>query len=108
MDGLQNLWELFLRSLTVFGEKFMETIPSLLIAIIVIIITWLLARLISGGFERVLTTVKFDRLAERIKLTTFLQQAGILMTPSAIIGRLIYWVFVLLIIAVKTTITKSK
>ena len=99
MDGLQNLWELFLRSLTVFGEKFMETIPSLLIAIIVIIITWLLARLISGGFERVLTTVKFDRLAERIKLTTFLQQAGILMTPSAIIGRLIYWVFVLLIIA---------
>ena len=42
MDGLQNLWGLFLRSLTVFGEKFMETIPSLLIAIIVIIITWLL------------------------------------------------------------------
>lgn len=99
MDGLQNLWGLFLRSLTVFGEKFMETIPSLLIAIIVIIITWLLARLISGGFERVLTTVKFDRLAERIKLTTFLQQAGIRITPSAIIGRLIYWVFVLLIIA---------
>jgi small-conductance mechanosensitive channel len=99
MDGLKRLSDLFLESLRVFGEKFMETIPSLLIAIIVMLIAWLLARLISGGFERVLKTVKFDQLSEKIKITSFLQQAGIQMTPSAIIGRFIYWVFVLLIIA---------
>jgi small-conductance mechanosensitive channel len=99
MDGLKRLSDLFLESLRVFGEKFMETIPSLLIAIIVMLIAWLLARLISGGFEKVLKTVKFDQLAEKIKITSFLQQAGIQMTPSAIIGRFIYWVFVLLIIA---------
>jgi small-conductance mechanosensitive channel len=99
MDGLKRLSDLFLESLRVFGEKFMETIPSLLIAIIVMLIAWLLARLISGGFEKVLKTVKFDQLSEKIKITSFLQQAGIQMTPSAIIGRFIYWVFVLLIIA---------
>ncbi len=99
MDGLKRLSDLFLESLRVFGEKFMETIPSLLIAIIVILIAWLLARLISGGFEKVLKTVKFDQLSEKIKLTSFLEQAGIRTTPSAIIGRFIYWVFVLLIIA---------
>jgi small-conductance mechanosensitive channel len=99
MDGLKRLSALFLESLRVFGEKFMETIPSLLIAIIVMLIAWLLARLISGGFEKVLKTVKFDQLSEKIKITSFLQQAGIQMTPSAIIGRFIYWVFVLLIIA---------
>ena len=99
MDGLKRLSDLFLESLRVFGEKFTDTIPSLLIAIIVILIAWLLARLISGGFEKVLKTIKFDQLAEKIKLTSFLEQAGIRMTPSAIIGRFIYWVFVLLIIA---------
>jgi small-conductance mechanosensitive channel len=77
----------------------METIPSLLGAVIVIVIAWLLARLISGGFKRLLQTVKFDDFAERVKLTAFLQQTGIMLSPSTIIGRFIYWIFVLLIIS---------
>jgi hypothetical protein len=99
MNGLQRLWDLFLESLRVFADKFMETVPSFLGALIVILVAWLFARLISGGFERLLKTVKFDVLAERLKLTSFLEQANIRLSPSAIIGRFIYWVFVLLIIA---------
>lgn len=99
MNSLQNLWHLFVESLRVFAEKFMETIPSLLGAVIVIVIAWLLARLISGGFKRLLQTVKFDDFAERVKLTAFLQQTGIMLSPSTIIGRFIYWIFVLLIIS---------
>lgn len=99
MNSLQRLWDLFAESLRVFGEKFTETIPSILGAVIVFIIAWLLARLVSGGFERLLRTVKFDSFAERLKLTGFLQQAGIQLAPSTIIGRFIYWILVLLIIA---------
>ncbi len=99
MNGLQRLWDIFLESLRVFGEKFMDTIPGLLLGIIVLLIAWLLARIISSGFERLLKTVKFDQFAERMKLTTFLTQMGIQMSPSALIGRFIYWIFVLLIIA---------
>ena len=99
MNGLQRLWDLFVESLRVFAEKFTETIPSILGGVIVILVAWLLARLVSGGFERLLRTVKFDALAERIQLTSFLQKTGIQMSPSAIIGRFIYWIFVLLIIA---------
>ena len=99
MNGLQRLWDIFLESLRVFGEKFMDTIPGLLLGIIVLLIAWLLARIISSGFERLLKTVKFDQFAERMKLTTFLEQMGIQMSPSALIGRFIYWIFVLLIIA---------
>jgi hypothetical protein len=99
MNSLYNLWDLFVDSLRVFAEKFMGTIPNLLIAVIVLLIAWLLARLVSGGFERLLRTVKFDLLAERLQLTHFLQQMGVQMSPSAVIGRFIYWIFVLLIIA---------
>ena len=96
---MQRLWDLFVESLRVFAEKFMETIPSILGVLIVFLIAWLLARLVSGGFERLLRTVKFDAFAERLKLTGFLQQAGIQLAPSTIIGRFIYWILVLLIIA---------
>ena len=99
MNSLQRLWDLFSESLRVFGEKFMETIPSILGAVIVFIIAWLLARLVSGGFERLLRTVKFDTFVERLNLTSFLQQAGVQLAPSTIIGRFIYWILVLLIIA---------
>ncbi len=99
MNSLQRVWDIFAESLRVFGEKFTETIPGILGAVIVILIAWLLARMVSGGFERLLRTVKFDAFAERLKLTGFLQQAGIQLAPSTIIGRFIYWIFVLLIIA---------
>ena len=99
MNSLYNLWDLLVDSLRVFAEKFMGTIPSILGAVIVLLIAWLLARLVSGGFERLLRTVKFDILAERLQLTEFLQQMGVQMSPSALIGRFIYWIFVLLIIA---------
>jgi Conserved TM helix/Mechanosensitive ion channel len=99
MNGMYRIWEIFTESLRVFAEKFMETIPGLLGGIIVILIAWLLARLVAGGLERLLKAVKFDQLAERFKLTTFLSHSGIQLPPSAIIGRFIYWIFVLLIIA---------
>ena len=98
MNGFQRLIDVFMESLRVFGEKFMETIPGILIGILVIVIAWLFARLISTGFEKLLQTVKFDNLAERFKITDFLKQANITLTPSAIIGRLIYWILVLLIV----------
>jgi hypothetical protein len=99
MNGLQNLWDLFVESLRVFAEKLTETIPPILGGIFVILVAWLLARLVSGGIERLLRTVKFDELAARVQLTDFLKKTGVLLSPSAIIGRFIYWIFVLLIIA---------
>ena len=99
MQSLYRLWDLFVESLRVFAEKFTEIIPSLFGAVIVMLVAWLLARLVSSGFERLLRTVKFDSFAERFKLTYFLQQMGIHTTPSAIIGRFIYWIFVFFVIS---------
>ena len=99
MNSLYSFWDLFTESLRVFAEKFMATIPGLLVGVIVIVIAWLLARLVSSGIERLLKTVKFDAFAERLKLTGFLEQAGIKLAPTTIISRFVYWVFVLLIIS---------
>ena len=99
MNELNRLWYIFTESLRVFAEKFRDTIPNLLVGIIVLLIVLLLARLISGGLERILRTISFDKFAERVHITRFLQQANIAVSPSFIIGRFIYWVFILLIIS---------
>lgn len=98
MNEYNNLSELFFESLRVFGEKFMETIPGIVGVILVILLGWLFARLVSLLIERLLKTVKFDSLAEKIKITQFLRAANIKLTPSGIIGRFIYWILILLII----------
>jgi small-conductance mechanosensitive channel len=99
LDFFTPIGASFTDAFRIFGKNFMGTIPGILSAIIVLVIAWLFASLISSGFERILRTVKFDTMAERFKITDFLRQSGILSSPSAIIGRCIYWVFVLLFIA---------
>lgn len=99
MDTFNRIGFLIKQAVRVFGEKLTETVPSLLLGIVVIAIAWLFARLVSGGFERLLRSIRFDKFADKIKITQFLERTGIQISPSAIIGRFIYWVFVLLIIS---------
>ncbi len=99
MDTLNHIGFLFQQAIQVFGEKLTTSVPSLLLGIFVIFIAWLFARLVSGGFERLLRSIRFDKFADKIKITQFLERTGVQVSPSAIIGQFIYWVFVLLIIS---------
>ncbi len=99
MERISKLNELFFQSLSVFGDKFMDLIPGIIGGGIVLLIAWLLARLVSSGFERALGLIKFDEFSERMQVSSFLRHLGITLSPSAFIGRVIYWFLVLLIIA---------
>ena len=99
MDKISKLNDLFFQSLSVFADKFMDLIPGIISGGIVLLIAWLLARLVSSGFERALGFIKFDTFSERMQISSFLRHLGISLSPSAFIGRVIYWIFVLLIIA---------
>lgn len=96
-NGLTTLRDLFIETFRVFGEKFMENIPYFFVGIIFFLLGWLLARLVGRGVEKLLRSLKFDILAEKVKATQVLQAANIRYAPSAIIGRFAYWVIVLLV-----------
>jgi hypothetical protein len=96
---MNSSWsEVFIESFRVFSEKFMDVVPGLLAAIVILVIGWLAAKLLSKGAEKLFEALKFDNLAETLKVTPFIKQANIALTPSQIIGRLVYWLFILLII----------
>lgn len=97
MNG-QSLTSLFTEMLRAFGIKFMETIPGIIGAILVIVAGWLFALIVSGSIARLLTTLRFDSLADKVKVTPFLQAANIKATPSRIVGRFVYWIILLLVI----------
>jgi len=98
MKELTTWTELFMSSLQSFGHKLMGAIPSVIGAILILLIGWLIARLLSGGISKLLKVVKFDELAEQIKFTDFLSKANVEITPSGLIGRFVYWILILLVI----------
>jgi len=94
-----SIWsELFRSSLQTFGQKLMGAIPSILGAILILLIGWLFAKLISAGVSRLLKLMKFDALAEKIKFTNFLSKANVNISPSGLIGKFIYWILLLLVV----------
>lgn len=98
MKELTSWSELFFESLKVFGEKLMGAIPGIIGAILILLLGWLFAKIISGGLAKVLKVVKFDVLAEKIKADQFLQRANIQVSPSKLISKFIYWILILLVI----------
>ena len=98
MNEISNWSQLFFNSFQSFGQQLMGAIPSLIGAIFILLIGWLLAKLLAGGIARFLRLVKFDALADKIKATEFLEKANIQMSPSKLIGRFVYWIFLLLVI----------
>lgn len=54
MNEFSNWSELFLESLQVFGQKFIGAIPGIIGALLILLLGWLFARLVSGGITRLL------------------------------------------------------
>jgi len=98
MEELTNWSQLFFESLRAFSQTFMTAMPSLLGAIFILLLGWLFSKLMSGGIRRLLMAIKFDKLADRIKAGEFLKKANINLAPSALVGKFVYWVLILLVI----------
>ncbi|MEO8163923.1 MAG: hypothetical protein ABI619_00870 [Betaproteobacteria bacterium] len=70
-------------------------LPRLLIALVVVIGGWLLAKVIRFAVTRGLRAVNFNVLTERAGLDGFLRQGGVEADTTAIFGGLVYWLVIL-------------
>lgn len=74
------------------------TLPKILVGGLLLLLGWLLARLFSRLVTRSLKALRFDKLMDRVHLSDQLKSLKIERTPSEILGKLFYWVFMLLIL----------
>ena len=82
--------------------KIWSYIPSIVGAILILVIGWLLAKLIEIIVARVLKIVKLDVAAEKAGVVKILAQGDIRNSLSEIIGVIVYWLVIL--ITVVTTL----
>lgn len=69
--------------------------PRLLVAALVIVGGWLLAKIVHIAVIKALRAINFNVLTERSGLDGFLKQGGVSADTSTIVGLLVYWLVVL-------------
>ncbi|HSD97382.1 MAG TPA: hypothetical protein VLB06_09590 [Sulfuricaulis sp.] len=75
-------------------------LPKLILAIIIIIAGWLLAKFLKLLVIKGLQVINFHVLTEKAGIDGFLQQGGIKTGMSGILGALIYWLVILVTLVI--------
>ena len=77
---------------------FLEYIPQLIGAIIILLIGYIVARILQAVVARVLQAIGFDRWMEHGGIKQFLDRAQTRETPATVLGTLVFWfVFIIAI-----------
>jgi len=66
-------------------------IPRIIGFLVILLIGWIVATVVSKALTFVLRKIGFDRMADRIGLTRFEQRMGVKMDAAGLLGKIVYW-----------------
>ena len=98
MDQLPDIgaWrDVLFQAATELGTKVAGFLPSLIGAVVILLLGWLLSRSVELAAGRALRTFGLDRAATRLRLSDVLARAGIQMALSEVVARLLFWLLML-------------
>jgi small-conductance mechanosensitive channel len=79
-------------------STFLEYIPQLIGAILILVIGYVVARVLQAVVARVLKAIGFDRWMEHGGIKQFFDRAQTRETPATVLGKLVFWlVFIIAI-----------
>lgn len=73
-------------------------------ALVIFLIGWLFAKLLSSFIGKILKRVGLDKLAEKLNTTEMFRDAGIRINPIKIIQLFVYWIIMLTVILSATEV----
>ena len=91
MERIDMVWEPVRMILMQIGEFF----PRVLLAIVILIVGWLLAKALRFASVKALRAVNFNVLTEKAGIDGFIRQGGGELDTTAVLGLLIYWLVIL-------------
>lgn len=87
-----NSWnDAVLTSTTNLLSGITAAVPSIIGAIVVILLGWIFAMMAKSFFKRALDIMNFDRIANRVGVDTFLKEAGFPASPKEATTELLRW-----------------
>lgn len=94
---MMELWDnVILPALNSVVKDIVGILPQIAGAILIILIGWLVSKLIGSLTSRFLNRLGLDRAATKTGINSFLENAGINRQVSWIVGRLVFWMLLLI------------
>src|SRR5438128_10109698 len=97
---MDQRFEVMLEPLRVFLAQIGDFLPRLLLALIVLIAGWLIAKMVRFTINRGLRKVNFHIITDRAGIDGFLKDGGIHMDATDILAMLVYWIVILVALVV--------
>src|ERR1700693_5891053 len=91
MERIDMLWEPVRAFLVQVGEFF----PRVLLAILILVAGWLIAKAVRFAVVKALRAINFNVLTERAGIDGFLKQGGGETDTTGVLGLLVYWLTIL-------------
>jgi len=91
MDNMEMLLEPIRTSLHQVGEF----LPRVLLAVVVLIVGWLIAKAVRFALVKMLRAINFGVVTEKAGLDKFLQRGGGEFDTTTVLGLLAYWLVIL-------------
>ncbi|HEY0871937.1 MAG TPA: hypothetical protein VGD94_00590 [Vicinamibacterales bacterium] len=76
-------------------SAFTAALPEILLAVVLLFVGWLVAKIVRRLAIRFLRAIRFDVLAERAGIEDFLVQGGVRYTAVTLLGATLYWMILL-------------
>src|SRR6266571_4452367 len=91
MERIDVMWEPVRTFLVQIGEFF----PRVLLAILILVVGWLIAKAVRFAVIKALRAINFNVLTERAGIDGFLRQGGGETDTTGVLGLLVYWLTIL-------------
>lgn len=93
-----QIGEIIRDSFASFMQGVSEFLPSILAAVVILLVGWVVARVVRAAVGRGLTLIKFPALAKRAGIDDFLAKGGVNRTSSDLLTVLVYWLVMLIVL----------
>lgn len=93
-----------LEQLKMLFASFFSKIPSLLSALLVLIIGWIIAKFVSRIIRKFFERIKVDRFADRLNEIDFISKANWEIKPSRIFSKFLYYLILLIFVIAATDV----
>jgi hypothetical protein len=78
--------------------KILAYLPTLLGALVILIVGWIVARIIKGLIDWLLKTVRFDVLADKAGISEVLKKGNLKISAREVVSGLVYWLIMIMVL----------
>ncbi len=79
-------------------NTFAEGAPTVISALIILIVGWIVAKMVKWAVQKILKTINFDGITDKVGINKYLQQGGIKKGSTGLASTLVYWMIMLTVL----------